>query len=46
MIFKLLEAAEGRWKKLTGSHLMALVRAGAEFRDGELVEATEEKAAA
>ena len=46
MIFKLMEAAEGRWRKLTGSHLVALVRAGAEFRNGELVEAAEEKDAA
>jgi putative transposase len=46
MIFKLMEAAEGRWRKLTGAHLVALVRAGAEFRNGELVEGTEEKAAA
>jgi transposase-like protein len=46
MIFKLMEAAEGRWRKLTGSHLVALVRAGAEFRNGKLVEGTEEKVAA
>lgn len=46
MIFKLMEAAEGRWRKLTGAHLVALVRAGAEFRNGELVEGAEEKAAA
>jgi transposase-like protein len=46
MIFKLMEAAEGRWRKLTGSHLVALVRAGAEFRNGELVEGTEAKVAA
>jgi putative transposase len=46
MIFKLMEAAEGRWRKLTGSHLMALVRAGARFRNGELVEGSEEKVAA
>jgi putative transposase len=46
MIFKLIEAAEGRWRKLTGAHLVALVRAGAEFRNGELVEGTEEKVAA
>src|SRR5215207_1791200 len=38
MIFKLMEAAEGRWRKLTGSHLVALVRAGAKFENGELVE--------
>lgn len=46
MIYKLIEAAEGRWRKLTGSHLVALVRAGAEFRNGELVEGSEEKVAA
>jgi transposase-like protein len=46
MIFKLMEAAEGRWRKLTGSHLVALVRAGAEFKNGELVEGTEAKVAA
>jgi putative transposase len=42
MIYKLIEAAEGRWRKLTGSHLVALVRAGAKFRNGELVEGSEE----
>jgi hypothetical protein len=47
MIFKLMEAAEGRWRKLTGAHLVALVRAGAEFKNGELVEgSSEEKVAA
>lgn len=46
MIFKLMETAEGRWRKLTGAHLVALVRAGAEFRNGELVEGEEEKVAA
>lgn len=46
MIFKLIEAAEGRWRKLTGAHLVALVRAGAKFKNGEMVEATEEKVAA
>lgn len=46
MIFKLVEAAEGRWRKLTGSHLVALVRAGAKFENGELVEGNEEKVAA
>jgi len=46
MIFKLMEAAEGRWRKLSGAHLVALVRAGARFENGELVEGSEEKAAA
>ncbi len=26
MIYKQIEAAEGRWRKLTGAHLVALVR--------------------
>jgi putative transposase len=47
MIFKLLEAAEGRWRRLNGHHLVAVVRAGANFENGELVEANnEEKVAA
>lgn len=47
MIFKLMEASEGRWRRLNGSHLVALVRAGAKFRNGELVEgSSEEKVAA
>jgi transposase-like protein len=47
LIFKLMEAAQGRWRKLTGSHLVALVRAGARFVNGELVEgSSEEKDAA
>lgn len=46
MTFKLMEAAEGRWRRLNGSHLVALVRAGAKFKNGELVEGTEEKVAA
>ena len=46
MIFKLMEAAQGRWRRLNGHHLVALVRAGAEFRNGELVEGNEEKDAA
>lgn len=32
MIFKLMEAAEGRWRRLNGAHLAALVRVGAEFK--------------
>lgn len=47
MIFKLMEAAQGRWRKLTGArNLVALVRAGAEFKYGKLVEGSEEKVAA
>jgi putative transposase len=47
MIFKLMEAAEGRWRRLNGSHLVPLVRAGAKFVNGELVEgSSKEKVAA
>ena len=46
MIFKLMEAAEGRWRRLNGHHLVALVRAGAKFVNGELVEGSKEKVAA
>jgi putative transposase len=46
MIFKLLEAAEGRWRRLSGYRLVPLVRAGAGFVNGELVERNEEKDAA
>jgi putative transposase len=38
MVFKLLEAAEGRWRAVNGPHLVALVRAGARFEKGRLVE--------
>jgi putative transposase len=46
MIFKVLEAAEGRWRRLNGYRLVPLVRAGARFVNGELVEKNEEKEAA
>ena len=38
MAFKLIEAAEDRWRYINGAHLVALVRAGATFRKGVLVE--------
>jgi transposase-like protein len=41
MAFKLIEAAQGRWRKFNAPHLVALVRAGAEFRNGKLVERSE-----
>ena len=37
-VFKLIEAAEDRWRYVNGAHLVALVRAGATFRKGVLVE--------
>ena len=44
MVFKLLEAAEGRWRAVNGPHLVALVRAGARFERGRLVERPAEPA--
>jgi hypothetical protein len=38
MAFKLLEAAQDRWRAVNGQHLVALVRAGATFTKGVLVE--------
>jgi putative transposase len=48
MAFKLLEAAEDRWRSVNGPKLVALVRAGAKFRKGVLVESSlqQEEAAA
>ena len=38
MAFKLIEAAQDRWRAVNGSHLVALVRAGAKFEKGVMVE--------
>ncbi len=38
MAFKLIESAHDRWRALNGSHLVALVRAGAKFEKGVMVE--------
>jgi hypothetical protein len=38
MAFKLLDMAQGRWRRLDGSHLLPLVRAGTKFVDGIQVE--------
>ena len=38
MVFKLLQAIEGRWRAVNGPHLVALVRAGARFEKGKLIE--------
>jgi putative transposase len=43
--FKLIEVAERRWRWVNGPHLVALVRAGAVFRKGSLVESLQEAAA-
>ena len=38
MAFKLIEAAQDRWRAVNAPHLVALVRAGATFEAGKLVE--------
>lgn len=44
MVYKSIEAAEGRWRKLTVAYLVTLVRAG--FENGELAEGSDQKVAA
>ena len=38
MAYKLIEAAQSRWRAVNAPHLVALVRAGARFENGKLVE--------
>ena len=38
MAYKLIEAAQARWRAVNAPHLVALVRAGARFEAGKLVE--------
>ena len=38
MAFKLIESAQARWRCLNAPHLVALVRAGATFVNGKLIE--------
>jgi putative transposase len=38
MAFKLIQAAQDRWRAVNAPHLVALVRAGARFERGILVE--------
>jgi hypothetical protein len=42
MAFKLIEAAQNRWRAVNAPHLVALVRAGATFESGQLVERPDE----
>ena len=42
MAFKLIEAAQDRWRAVNAPHLVALVRAGAVFEAGKLVERPDE----
>lgn len=38
MAFKLIESAQARWRAVNAPHLVALVRAGATFKNGKLVD--------
>ncbi len=42
MAFKLIESAQRRWRAVNAPHLVALVRAGARFENGKLVERPDE----
>jgi putative transposase len=46
MAYKLLEAAQERWRCVNAPHLVALVRAGATFVDGFIVEREDQRYAA
>src|SRR4030095_4083711 len=46
MAFKLIEAAQDRWRAVNAPHLVALVRAGASFINGQLVERPADTASA
>ena len=42
MAFKLIESAQARWRAVKAQHLVALVRAGATFEKGKLLERPDE----
>jgi transposase-like protein len=42
MAFKLIESAQARWRAVNAPHLVALVRAGARFEAGKLIERPDE----
>src|ERR1700736_1017828 len=42
MAFKLIESAQHRWRAVNSAHIVALVRAGAKFEIGVLVERPDE----
>jgi transposase-like protein len=44
MAFKLIESAQDRWRAVNAPHLVALVRAGATFVNGKLIERPGEEA--
>ena len=45
MAYKLIESAQARWRAVNAPHLVALVRAGARFETGKLVERPEDDTA-
>ena len=45
MAFKLIEAAQTRWRAVNAPHVVTLVRAGAKFENGKLIERPETTAA-
>ena len=42
MAYKLIEAAQSRWRAVNAPQLVTLVRAGATFENGKLVERPDE----
>jgi transposase-like protein len=46
MAFKLIESAQARWRAVNAPHLVALVRAGATFTGGKLLERADKPAGA
>jgi hypothetical protein len=42
MTFKLVKPAQARWRAVNAPHLVTLVRAGARFANGHLVERPDE----
>jgi hypothetical protein len=43
MAFKLIESAQARWRAFNASRLVALVRAGARFENGKLIEGPDDQ---
>jgi hypothetical protein len=44
MAFKLTESAQARWRAVNAPHLVALVRAGAQFINGKLADRPDDQA--
>jgi hypothetical protein len=44
MAYKLIESAQRRWRMVNAPHLVALVRSGATFVNGKLVERPDDQA--